>query len=153
MSQRHVSTELLLMRNVTLTVVLMRLANYRSPKQHNNSSHACFAKGALSLRYRLTNDDFDAPIGCASSKAFLITHPAKPGGSFATFTSIRRLPWQLYRFVPIECFICSRSLRYRLTNDFDDVHFQLIIEISHEQTNNNQAIIHRSKPSEEEDKN
>eukprot|EP00116_Pleurobrachia_bachei_P019019 sb/3479281/ len=26
-----------------------------------------------------------APIGCASSKGFLITHPASPGGSFRPF--------------------------------------------------------------------
>eukprot|EP00116_Pleurobrachia_bachei_P014729 sb/3474991/ len=37
-----------------------------------------------------------APTGCASSKGFLITHPASPGGSFRPLsTSITRLPWQL----------------------------------------------------------
>eukprot|EP00116_Pleurobrachia_bachei_P006968 sb/3467230/ len=62
-----------------------------------------------------------APIGCASSKGFLITRLAKPGGSFRSF-QITRLPWQLNW--------SSLSLRYRLTNgDFDDVHLQLIIEM------------------------
>eukprot|EP00116_Pleurobrachia_bachei_P010023 sb/3470285/ len=64
----------------------------------------CFMK-EQSLRYRLTNDRFDdfhlqliietsAPVGCASSKGFLITHPASPVGSFRPF-QITRLPWQL----------------------------------------------------------
>eukprot|EP00116_Pleurobrachia_bachei_P009793 sb/3470055/ len=58
-------------------------------------AHNVFYEGALSRRYRLTNDHFDvhlqliietsAPIGCAPSKGFLKTHAASPGGSFRPF--------------------------------------------------------------------
>eukprot|EP00116_Pleurobrachia_bachei_P001994 sb/3462256/ len=50
-----------------------------------------------------------APIGCASSKGFLITHPASPGGSFRPF-QIARLSWQLNCFVPIESFMKEQSV-------------------------------------------
>eukprot|EP00116_Pleurobrachia_bachei_P014058 sb/3474320/ len=56
--------------------------------------------GFKSLKPCLTFSSTSAPIGCASSKGLLITHPASPPLS----TSIIRLPWQLYRFVPIDVF-------------------------------------------------
>eukprot|EP00116_Pleurobrachia_bachei_P001272 sb/3461534/ len=59
-----------------------------------------------------------APIGCASSKGFLITHPALPGVPKVCATALE---------------LWSHGVFYEgavLTNDyFDDVHLQLIIEI------------------------
>eukprot|EP00116_Pleurobrachia_bachei_P012438 sb/3472700/ len=94
-------------------------------------------RSRLSLRYRLTNDFDDvhlqliiigktvnkkqtsAPIGlgCAASKVFFITHPTSPGGSFRIATELVTMKADMSRL----------SLRYRITNDFDDVHLQLII--------------------------
>eukprot|EP00116_Pleurobrachia_bachei_P009455 sb/3469717/ len=132
-------------------------------RKYHQTSTGSSKSSSRSLRYRLTNDYFDdvhlqliietsAPIGCASSKGFLIIHPASPGGFFRPFQRQKHgchgnsidnygdwhfkthplgapQSFENINKLPLEVpKVSSLSLRYRLTNDFD-VHLQLIIEI------------------------
>eukprot|EP00116_Pleurobrachia_bachei_P002138 sb/3462400/ len=102
-------------------------SQYDCRNLHHLSPSPIFTTNITQLHYQLTCTK-PAPIGCASSKGFLLTHPASTA-PFNVNNTVAMATELESMVTGIMFYEGALSLRYRLTNDFD-VHLQLIIETS-----------------------